>query len=218
MGRNRRMNTKLLIAEDHPMTLKGLRLLVEYHNRGVMISEAASCRQLLRELSSTSISHLVLDIMLADGSALEVIPTIRNLYPSLEIMVFSGQPAALYRKALIRYRINYVLSKGMPERETLELLGQFLNTQYRMADTVTKKGLTASRRQDAPIPFAGMPAREIDVLQYMLKGWRTGQIAETLNLSVSTISTLKSRIFERTQTSNIKELMDLAMLHQVIAL
>lgn len=200
------------------MTLKGLRLLVEYQMRGVMISEAASCRQLLRELSASSFSHLVLDIMLADGSALEVIPTIRNLYPALEIMVFSGQPAALYRKALVRYRINYVLSKGMSERETMELLRQFLHNEYRIADAVIKKDLGAGRYRDAPIPFAGMPAREIDVLQYMLKGWRTGEIAETLNLSVSTISTLKSRIFERTQTSNIKELMDLAMLHQVITL
>jgi len=155
---------------------------------------------------------------LADGSALEVIPTIRNIYPALEIMVFSGQPAALYRKALVRYRINYVLSKGMSERETMELLRQFLHNEHRIADTVIKKDLVAGRYRDAPIPFAGMPAREIDVLQYMLKGWRTGEIAETLNLSVSTISTLKSRIFERTQTSNIKELMDLAMLHQVITL
>jgi len=210
------MNIKLLIAEDHPLTLKGLRLLVEYHNRGVMIAEAASCRQLLRELSSTSFSHLVLDIMLADGSALEVIPTIRNFYPALEIMVFSGQPAALYRRALDRYRINYVLSKGMAERETLELLRQFLDNEHRIAGTVIRKEPVAGRRPDARIPFAGMPSREIDVLQYMLKGWRTGQIAETLNLSVSTVSTLKSRIFERTQTSNIKELMDLAMLHQII--
>ena len=163
------------------------------------------CRQLLRELSASPFSHLVLDIMLADGSALEV-------------MVFSGQPAALYRKALVRYRINYVLSKGMSERETMELLRQFLHNEHRIADTVIKKDLVAGRYGDAPIPFAGMPAREIDVLQYMLKGWRTGQIAETLNLSVSTVSTLKSRIFERTQTSNIKELMDLAMLHQVITL
>lgn len=218
MGRNRRMNTTLLIAEDHPLTLKGLRLLVEYHIRGAVIREADSCRQLIRELSSTGFSHLILDIMLADGSALEVIPTIRNLYPALEILVFSGQPAVLYRKALIRYRINYVLSKGMPEKETLELLRQFLNNEYRVVPTVINEDFAASRTQDARFPFASMPAREIDVLQYMLKGWRTGQIAETLNLSVSTISTLKSRIFERTQTSNIKELMDLAMLHQVITL
>ena len=212
------MNINLLIAEDHPMTLKGLRLLVEHHSRGVMIAEAATCRQLLRELSASPFSHLILDIMLADGSALEVIPTIRNLYPALEIMVFSGQPAGLYRRALVRYRINFVLSKGIPEKETLELVRQFLTNEYRVSAAVTKKDLPANSREDARLPFAGMPAREIDVLQYMLKGWRTGKIAETLNLSVSTVSTLKSRIFERTQTSNIKELMDLAMIHQVITL
>jgi two-component system, NarL family, invasion response regulator UvrY len=217
------MNCKILIAEDHPMTLKGLRLLVEHHAGKVMIREAGSCRQLMKELSSNSFSHLILDIMLADGSALEVIPTIRNLYPELEIMVFSGQPANLYRRALVRYRIGYVLSKGMQEKETLELLRQFLNNEQRIDGTVIRSQFATrirqeASRQEASIPFAGMPAREIDVLQYLLKGWRTSQIAETLNLSVSTISTLKSRIFERTQTSNIKELMDLAMIHQVITL
>jgi DNA-binding NarL/FixJ family response regulator len=209
---------KIIIAEDHPLTLKGLRLVVEYHAGGALIEETGSCRQLMRELAATSFSHLILDIMLTDGSALEVIPTIRNLYPALEIMVFSGQPAGLYKRALTRYRINYVLCKGMPERETLELIRQFLDNENRVGYTVTKNDFVPGRRKDTPIPFAGMPAREIDVLQYLLKGWRTGQIAETLNLSVSTISTLKSRIFERTQTSNIKELMDLAMLHQVVSL
>lgn len=196
------------------MTLKGLRLLVD-HVTHAMTREVGSCAQLMKELSTTPFTHLILDIMLADGSALEVIPTIRSLYPQLEIMIFSGQPAALYRKALTRYRINFVLSKGMQEKETLELLRQFLNERHhRIPNDVS---LTEIPRK-TDIPFAGMPAREIDVLQYLLKGWRTGQIAETLNLSVSTISTLKSRIFERTQTSNIKELMDLALLHQVVTL
>ena len=212
------MNTKILIAEDHPLTLKGLRLLVEYHAGKTVIREVGSCRQLMKELSANQFSHLILDIMLTDGSALEVIPTIRNLYPELEIMVFSGQPAGLYRRALVRYRIGYVLSKTMQEKETLELLRQFLDNEKRIAGAVIRSDFAARNNREATIPFAGMPAREIDVLQYLLKGWRTSQIAETLNLSVSTISTLKSRIFERTQTSNIKELMDLAMLHQVLTL
>lgn len=209
------MTQKILIAEDHPMTLKGLRLLVEYHVRDGLINEAGSCRQLMKELASTTFSHLILDIMLADGSALEVIPTIRNLYPDLEIMIFSGQPAAVYKRALVRYRIGYILSKGMPEKETFGLLRQFLFNEKRLSQTATNQEITAALKKDVAVPFSGMPAREIDVLQYLLKGWRTNQIAETLNLSVSTISTLKSRIFERTQTSNIRELMDLATIHQI---
>src|ERR1700761_5073915 len=133
------MNHKILIAEDHPMTRKGLRLLVE-HTAKAVIREVGTCSQLMKDLGATPFSHLILDIMLADGSALEVIPTIRGLYPGLEIMIFSGQPAGLYRRALTRYRINFVLSKGMQEKETLELLRQFLNDQYRIANAVNSGG------------------------------------------------------------------------------
>lgn len=206
------MNRKLLIAEDHPLTLKGLRLLVEQHIDKNQIREAATCQQLIRELSASPITHLILDIMLADGSALEVIPTIRSLYPDLEIMIFSGRPAGIYKRALLRYRIGYIVSKQTPETETLAVLGRFLNDEFDISDDILRP---APRKKNPLVPFANMPAREIDVLHYLLRGWRTNQIAETLNLSVSTISTLKSRIFERTQTSNIRELMDLATIHQV---
>ena len=149
---------------------------------------------------------------IGDGSALEVIPTIRSLYPDLEIMIFSGRPAGIYKRALLRYRIGYIVSKQTPETETLAVLGRFLNDEFDISDDILRP---APRKKNPLVPFANMPAREIDVLHYLLRGWRTNQIAETLNLSVSTISTLKSRIFERTQTSNIRELMDLATIHQV---
>ena len=206
------MDRKILIAEDHPMTLKGLRLLVEYHIEKNFIRDVASCRQLMKELGASPFTHLILDIMLADGSALEVIPTIRSLYPDLEIMIFSGRPAGIYKRALLRYRIGFIVSKALPETETMALLRKFLNNENRIPAVIPR---LSPQKKDPLIPFAGMPAREIDVLHYLLRGWRTNQIAETLNLSVSTISTLKSRIFERTQTTNIRELMDLATIHQV---
>jgi two-component system invasion response regulator UvrY len=209
------MNIKVLIADDHPMTVKGLRLLVEHQIGKAMIREVGSCHKLMKELSANQFSHLILDIMLADGSALEVIPTIRSLYPELEIMIFSASPASLYRRALMRYRISYILSKSMSEKDTLQLLRKFLDDNRRVEHTGSNGDDPAAAREDTA-PFWGMPAREIDVLNYLLKGWRTNEIAETLNLSVSTISTLKSRIFERTQTSNIKELMDLALMHRVM--
>lgn len=201
------MATKLLIAEDHSVTLKGLALLAEYIlKKRASFFAVGSCHQLMRQLVTKTYTHLILDILLSDGSALETIPTIRNLYPGLEIMIFSAQPSVVFERALVRYRIHYILSKDMPETETIRLMRQFLTNERPAMPPALK---------DRPEPFAGMPPREIDVLRYLLKGWKTGQIAHTLNLSISTISTLKSRIFERTQTTNIRELMDLASLHHV---
>lgn len=199
------MATNLLIAEDHSVTLKGLGLLVEHILKKRSFVTVGSCHQLMKQLTTKTFSHLILDIILADGSALESIPTLRNLYPDLEIMIFSAQPVILYERALQRYRIRYIVSKDMPELETIKTLRQFLTNERPVSHALS----------DRSEPFAGMPPREIDVLRFLLKGWKTTQIAETLNLSISTISTLKSRIFQRTQTSNIKELMDLASLHRV---
>ncbi len=200
------MPNKLLIADDHSMTRKGLKLLVESHIGKDWVQEVWTCSQLMKELLSRSYTHLILDIFLSDGSALEVIPAIRNLYPELEILIFSMQPISVYERALMPYRIRYFVSKAANELETLRQMGQFLSNQRPSPN---------AEKEEADLPFSGMPAREMDVLHYLLKGWRTTQIAGTLNLSVSTVSTLKARIFERTQTKNVIELMELANIHNV---
>ncbi|HEX2684180.1 MAG TPA: helix-turn-helix transcriptional regulator [Ferruginibacter sp.] len=60
-----------------------------------------------------------------------------------------------------------------------------------------------------------MAPRELEILHYVLKGIGTKDIAETLNLKMNTISTIKNRIFEKTTAGNIKELMELATLYNV---
>jgi DNA-binding NarL/FixJ family response regulator len=49
----------------------------------------------------------------------------------------------------------------------------------------------------------------------MLKGTGTNEIASALNLKWNTISTVKNRIFEKTNTGNVIELKDLATLYKV---
>jgi DNA-binding NarL/FixJ family response regulator len=64
-------------------------------------------------------------------------------------------------------------------------------------------------------PFVSLAPRELEILHYLLKGIGTKEIAETLNLRMSTISTMKTRIFEKTNAGNVKELMELASLYNV---
>ena len=64
-------------------------------------------------------------------------------------------------------------------------------------------------------PFSALAPRELEILHYVLKGIGTKQIADTLNLKMNTISTIKNRIYEKTSAGNIKELMELATLYSV---
>jgi DNA-binding NarL/FixJ family response regulator len=162
---------------------------------------------LMKELIKKKYTHLILDIILSDGSTLEVIPNIRKVYPSLNILVFSMQPAEVYGEALKQYGINYYLSKSVGEEEILHLLERFLHNEIPVQKS---NGLSYQGN-----PFANLAPRELEILHYVLKGIGTKEIGETLNLKMSTISTLKNRVFEKTHTSNLKELIELASLYNV---
>src|ERR1700750_2688446 len=97
------MQPNILIADDHSMIRKGLKLYMQltlgYNN----ITEVGNCNELMNELVKRKYTHLVLAIILSGGSTLEMIPNIRRVYPGLNILVFSMQPAEVYGEALKQY-------------------------------------------------------------------------------------------------------------------
>ncbi|HEY6504613.1 MAG TPA: response regulator transcription factor [Chitinophagaceae bacterium] len=201
------MQPGILIADDHSMIRKGLKLFMQLNLGYEDIHEAASCNELMKELVKRKYTHLVLDIILSDGSTLEVIPNIRRVYPDLQILVFSMQPAEVYGEALKQYGIQYYLSKSVGEEEMQQSLQRFLRNE---APLRKANGL---QMQDNP--FTALAPRELEILHYVLKGIGTKEIAETLNLKMNTVSTMKTRIYEKTNAGNIKELMELATLYNV---
>ena len=200
------MKNKILLADDHSMIRKGIKILFELNFGYSGIGEVRTCSELMRELSREEYTHLVLDINLTDGSTLEILPNIRALYPSLQIVIFSMQPSAVYGRALRQLGISRFISKSAPEEETIMQLRKFLQNE---------QPLQAVTDFEDPTPFSELTHRELEVLHYLLKGMGTNDIANTLNLKWNTISTVKNRIFEKTNTSNAMELKELAGLFRI---
>jgi len=189
------------------MIRKGLKLFMQVNLGFSDVHEVASCNELMKELVKKKYTHLVLDIIFPDGSTLEIIPNIRRVYPELSIMVFSMQPAEIYGEAVKQYGINYYMSKSVGEEEMLHLLQRFIQNEAPLRKTPVL--------QNNENPFSTLAPRELEILHYVLKGMGTKEIGETLNLKMSTISTIKNRIFEKTSAGNIKELIELASLYNV---
>lgn len=201
------MQASILIADDHSMIRKGLKLFMQLNLGHEDIREVGTCNDLMKELVKKKYTHLILDIILSDGNTLEVIPNIRRVYPELNILVFSMQPPEIYGEAVKQYGIQYYLSKSLGEDEINYAIERFLQNEapVRMQPVL----------QNQDNPFVSLAPRELEILHYLLKGVGTKEIGETLNLKMNTVSTLKNRIYEKTNAGNIKELMELATLYNV---
>lgn len=201
------MEPIILIADDHSIIRKGLKLYIQLNLNYTNITEVATCHELMNELVKKKYTHLVLDLILSDGNTLEIIPNIKKVYPNLNIMVFSMQPNEIYGEALKQYGIYNYMFKSVGEEEIISNLQKFLANEA-LVQNKAVEGYSGN-------PFSSLAPRELEVLHYILKGIGTKDISETLNLKMNTISTIKNRIFEKTNAINSKELMELATLYNV---
>ena len=171
------------------------------------ITEASSCAKVMSELNKNYYSHLILDVIFPDGSAMEILPNIRSLYPGLKILIFSMQPAEIHGEALKTYKITQYLSKTSDNSTVIKVLRDFLtNTKVEEEEREQVQGIN---------PFITLSSRELQVLHYMLNGHGTKQISDTLNITMSTVSTLRKRIYQKTNSPNFKSLIDLCTLYKI---
>jgi DNA-binding NarL/FixJ family response regulator len=200
------MEPKILLADDHSMIRKGIKLLCEMNLGYSQVEEATSCHELMKQLSKRKFTHLLLDINLSDGSTLEVLPNIRKLYPHLLITILSMQPFSVYERAINQLGIYQFISKSAPEADTIRLLRQFFRNEQ------PSRPIKGIKNES---PFSSFTPRELEIMHYMLKGIATMEIAKNLNLKSNTISTVKNRIFVKTKTTNVIELKELADLYKI---
>jgi len=197
---------QLIMADDHVIVRTGLQMLLESKLGLADIIEAESCAELLAAIKQNQPTHLITDLSFRDGNALEILPAIINLVPGLKIMVYSMQPAEVYRYALLRLGIMVYLHKEASRKEVLETLHAFIyKDDY---STLANEGPAKS-----PNPFDRLSDREVQVLHYLIQGKTNGFIAEALNLHKTSISTFKSRIMEKTGMKQLKDLLALAELY-----
>ena len=201
------MQPNIAIADDHSMIRKGMKLLLKSQLGYKNITEVSSCNELMNELKKTQFTHLILDIIFSDGTALEIVPAIRQLYPDLKIMIFSMQLVEVYAEAFKQYNIHHYLNKSLDEDKSLLYISRFLNNE-----PAPKKDASDLFQKN---PFVELAPRELEILHYLLNGYTTNNIAKTLNLGTSTISTVKKRILEKTETATITQLLELALLYHI---
>lgn len=199
------METNVLIADDHSIVRMGLFTLIK--ELGIdNIDEVSSCCELKLRLENKKYTHLILDLILTDCNSLEIINEINELFPDLCILIHSMQPPDVYGKILKKFKVHSYLYKGVSESVIKKHLKMFVNFENDMSTNVSISNDN---------PFSSLAVRELEILHYLLNGYRVKEIGVALGLKMNTISTVKAVIFEKLKVENITQLLQLAHVYQI---
>lgn len=205
---------RIVLADDHEVVRSGLRMVLDAETDLDVVAEAGDLETTLRKVRALRPTVLVVDLNMPDGSALEVIPSLRETTPETEIVVLTMQnEPAFAREALRSGAKGYVLKHSA---------GDELVAAVRAAaggGTYINPALGAQLAAEPPEP-AGPPGdlseRELEVLRLIALGHTNTEIAGQLYLSVRTIETHRAHIQQKLRLSTRAELVSYALEHRLI--
>lgn len=192
------MPKTVLIADDHPVYLLGLRTLLQTRrDRYQIIHEALSSDELMNKLTSKPVDVIITDLSMPgtqypDG--LTMIQTLIRRYPQSMIVVVTMITNPELLASLRRCGVHAVLNKASL---TIDLLHTLHSTLQGHVDPVKPRGQ--------------LTERETEILRLLLRGFTVNEISTQLNRTKQTISTQKKSAMSKLGATNDFELFQCAL-------
>lgn len=207
------MGLNVLVVDDHMIIRRGLARLLGEDPRIASVDEASDGPSALRALRRGAYQAMVLDIALGERDGLDVLKSVRAEFPVLGIVMLSVYPESQLALRALRSGAHAYLNKGCEPEELLAALVKAADGKSYITPTVAEL-LASTVRQDRPqAPHELLSNREFQVLQLLIAGKSISAIGDHLALSANTISTYRSRIFEKLGVRSIAELIAYARAH-----
>jgi DNA-binding NarL/FixJ family response regulator len=209
------MKIKILLVDDHPIVRDGLTLRIQRQPDLVVCGEADSCAKALAQVAACRPDLIVADLVLKDGSGLDLIRDLKIRSPQLPVLVLSMQDEKVYALRAIRAGARGYLMKQEAADKVIEALRRILAGHVYLSPQMTAQLVDCQVGGDATVPGTAdesLSDRELEVFSLLGQGLRTRQIAARLHLSVKTIESYYERIKTRLQLDAYPELLREAVL------
>ena len=197
---------KIGIVDDHAIVRSGLRDFFSQHVDLRVVGEAASGREAIDLVRSNEIDVLVMDLSMPGQSGIDAIAMVRAKAPDTGILILSGYPEEHYAMNLIRQGASGYLNKECDPEEIVKAIRTVhRGRKYITAGVAELLADGLSGGGDKP-PHEQLSEREFQVFLRLAKGETIGHMADSMSLSVKTVSTYRTRVMEKMKLESNSDL------------
>jgi two-component system response regulator NreC len=196
------MRIRVLIADDHPVVIAGLRAIIEKKAEDIkVIGEASNGKEVLEIAKNYPPDVYILDISMPILNGIETASRLKKLNPRSNIIILSIHNSnAFVEKAFDSGAKGYILKESATE-DIVYAIRQVYLGQYFLSPSISKvivNGfLNRIKHGDRTKSVAVLTKKEMDILQLIGEGYTTKEIARHLNISLYTVQVHRKNIMQK---------------------
>lgn len=203
---------KIAIADDHPMIIKGLKNILMSYPHIQLTGSYFNGEELLNGLKENVPDVLLLDIQMPGKTGEELAPVILKRYPDMKILILTNLDSTIYVSSMFRQGAKGYLLKNTDEDILINAIEMvFAGNEY-IEDQMKERlrQLEVAKKRSASMK-SSLTAREKEVLQLIVDGETTAEIAAKLFLSHHTVENYRISILIKLNVKNTAALVNKAL-------
>ena len=193
-------NLDIVLADDHPVVLAGIKSLVVSHDDLRVVGEAKDGLIALEMATELKPDIVVLDISMPGLKGTVLAEKLRGSCPDCKLVVLTVHEDRGYLRQLLETGVSGYLLKRSAAEVLVKALRIVAAGGIYIDPEMTSKAF-GENAQDASAlrdgEGAGLSAREMEVLRLLAEGYSNKAIAARLSIAVKTAETYKARAFEK---------------------
>ena len=194
----------------------GLRGFFDEQPDLIVVGEAANGAEATQLVRQTPMDVLLMDLSMPGQSGIDALVNIRAKSNTIRILILSGYPEEQYAMNVMRMGANGYLNKECEPEEIVKAIRLVAQGRDYVSPTMADLLLQQLNRTATGPQHEQLSEREMQVFLHLAKGESVTNVAETLSLSVKTVSTYRTRIMEKMALSSNSDLTYYALRHQLI--
>jgi len=181
--------SSVMLVDDHPLLLKGLKQLLEFESDIEVIAEANNGPDAIRLAEDLDPDLIVLDLNMHGMDGLETLKEMRKVGVTSRIVMLTVSDADEDVVEAISSGADGYLLKDMDPEKLLEQIRRALDGKMVLSEAITEILATAIRK---PVPrqqadLNNLTNREYEILSLIAKGMSNKVIARELDISDGTV-------------------------------
>ena len=198
---------RILIADDHNIVRFGLMQIMAKNPDMQVVAEHTNGIDALNWIRSHDCDVALLDIAMPGINGIDLLKQLHVEKPGLPVLILSVYPEDQYAVRLIRAGASGYLNKECAPTEVVEAVRSVVSGKMHISPAVVKMLASEVSRPEGKLPHETLSNREYQIFLLFASAKTISEIAETLSLSVKTVSTYRTRILEKMNLRNNVELM-----------
>ena len=216
------MTISVFLADDHAVMRDGLRAMLESQDDIRVVGEATNGREATRQVAQLHPDVVVMDIGMPELNGIEATQRICEHCPAVRIVILSMHASKEYiRRALAAGARGYLLKDSAGAEVVQAVRAVHAGRRYlsqRVSEQILDEYPKPPETAGTDDPLSLLSPREREVLQLVVEGKTSAEIAQIIFLSPKTVETYRSRLMSKLGVADLPGLVKFAIQHGVTQL